>query len=114
MRHLVSTILLISLFLSCYSATGQEKDLPYAEWISKLSVKKDPLNSHYNAVLQEIRFLDSLQLCEVFATLNSRAPKNNIRFQIRLRLMQGRMYPYFPKQQDCRIKRPYEDLLNEA
>jgi len=113
MRHLFPVILFIFCFLSWHQATGQAEP-PYAEWISKLSLKKDPLSRHYTEVLTAIRESDSQRYCEIFTTLKSKAPFNNIRYQIRIRLIQGRMTKYLPVTSECPVKRPLVDLMNEA
>ena len=114
MRHPVSTIFLISFFLSWLPAKGQEMELPYAEWISKLSVKQDPLNRLYFEVEEDLRKLDTLRLCEVMTTLQAKAPYKNLRYQIRLIDLEERWNSYFQAIPGCPLKSPTESQLNDA
>ncbi len=114
MSRLVSVIFFILCFLACHPVVGQVAGPPYAEWISKLSVKNDPLSSSYNSVQNEIIKIDSQQLCEVFTNLISKGPANNLHYQIRLRLLQQSIQFRLQNVRDCPLKRPAVDLLNEA
>ena len=114
MVRLVFILLFIFYCLSCTLAQGQKVDPPYAEWIAKLSIKQDLLNKNFREVLAELTTLDSLEICQVFTTLKTKAPTSPPQLQIRLLCLEARakMVPYGTP--DCPTYRDPLQLLNTA
>jgi len=114
MIRLTSILLFIFCFLSCIPAQGQKMNPPYAEWISKLSVKQDPLNKNYREVIAELQALDSLEFCEVFTTLKTKAPASPRQLQIRLMCLEARAQMVHFGVPDCPAYKDPLQLLNTA
>ena len=97
-----------------FHVMGQEAELPYNEWISKLSIKNDLLSKNYNEVVADLIKIDTPQYCNVFSKLRAKAPANNRRLQLRLKLIEGTIHTYKNLKSPCPGSKPPEDLFNEA
>lgn len=81
-------ILLLFLFNTCFSAYGQQADLPIDEWIKALSVKKDIRSERYQRVFGEMYKLDSTEYCMALDHMRQEGPTTNTRYRIRLEMLQ--------------------------
>lgn len=73
------------------TAVGQQADYPIDKWVEALSIKRDIRSASFRSVFQELLSLDSIHYCQAQSLLNERGPKENIRYRIRLRILEGQL-----------------------
>jgi len=114
MRRLATAIFFIFMSSAFFLLEAKEADPPYEEWISKLSLKEDPLSRNYREVLNELSAIDSVEFCKVFTTLKEKATSDNPQLQIRMKTLEARAQMEKMGVPDCPVYQDLQQLLNTA
>ncbi|HSF89409.1 MAG TPA: hypothetical protein VLA46_08325 [Saprospiraceae bacterium] len=88
-----------------------QADLPVTQWIKKLSVKHDTRSENFRAVYSELLKLDSTAYCLVMHRLRKQGPMSDVRYLIRLEVIQASLKLQL---KTCPDQRPTIEVLKEV
>jgi len=103
-------LLLVLLIQLSWNANAQQ-ELPIREWITMLCAKEDDGSIKFREIVLQCLEMDSSSYCAALRQLTEDGPLSNTRFQVRLKLLEGRMYLYG---KPCWPYKANAEMLEEA